>query len=114
MYSTVYSVGPWLLSVTCTSVPGTSKFWKPIFGPLSCGAEGANAVPDDADAGAALPEYWKPANALKYTTWTENVPVPTSGLLGSRSTISGGVPPWADVPPGTIGPVLSPLWTYTS
>src|SRR6266487_5443587 len=88
VYSTVCTVGPWLLSVTSTSVPGASKFWNPIFGPRSRGAAGANAVPAEADTGLALPEYWKPAKALKYTTCTENCPVPTSGLLGSRSTTS--------------------------
>src|SRR5919106_1503356 len=30
MYSTVSSVGPWLLSVTSTKTPGASKFSKPI------------------------------------------------------------------------------------
>src|SRR5439155_603172 len=65
VYSTVCTVGPWLLSVTSTSVPGASKFWNPIFGPRSRGAAGANAVPAEADTGLALPEYWKPAKALK-------------------------------------------------
>jgi hypothetical protein len=65
VYSTVRTLGPWLLSVTCTNVPGASKFWNPIFGPRSKGAAGANAVPADADTALALPEYWNPAKALK-------------------------------------------------
>src|SRR5438477_4994022 len=45
VYSTVCTVGPWLLSVTWTNVPGASKFWNPILGPRSSGAAGASAVP---------------------------------------------------------------------
>ena len=65
MYSTVCAVGPWLLEATCTSVPGASKFSNPIFGPVSCGADGAKADAADVDIALALPEYWKAAVALK-------------------------------------------------
>jgi hypothetical protein len=38
-------------------MPGASKFWNPIFGPVSWGAVGTNAGAVDEDIALALPEY---------------------------------------------------------